>query len=239
MKIVFPILLVAATLYACNSNSNKTTDNSTTTAEKPAVKEQTDNKSLPETMKGRYGIKSARVVTETGLPNKMGISTATLYFDDYGAVSYTETVTKMNMKGMPASPKQYNITKGENFYSWKEGDKTGTIMNQNMIKDMKNMDLEKMGEAMLKEMNIKKGGTETFFGKTCDVTEMNSKNMGTGKILTWKNIAMLSDMTTMGMKVRSEVKELEENPSIDRGMFELPAGVEFKEMNLNFKEEDK
>jgi len=238
MKLVYSLLLLTAILNACNNNGDKSAENKTTAAEKPAVKDQADNTNLPETIKGRYGIKSAMVVTETELPNKMGVSTATLYFDDYGAVSYSETVTKMNMKGVPASPKQYNITKGSDFYSWKEGDQTGTKMNQNMIKDLKNMDLEKLGEAMLKEMNIKKGGTETFFGKACDVTEMNSKTMGTGKILTWKNIAMLSDMTTMGMKVRSEVKELEENPSIDRGKFELPAGVEFKEMNFNFKEGD-
>lgn len=133
-------------MNARTNNGDKSAENKTT-AEKPAVKDQADNTNLPETIKGRYGIKSAMVVTETELPRKRGFRRQPFIFDDYGAVSYSETVTKMNMKGVPASPKEYNITKGSDFYSWKEGDQTGTKMNQNMIKDLKNMDLEKLGEA--------------------------------------------------------------------------------------------
>ena len=235
MKIIFALLLVAATLFACNNNKTGTAEDNATTTENTAVEEQSGNTDLTQAFKERYGIKSARVVTETKLPNNMGVSRVTLYFDDHGAVSYSETETKINMKGLPASPKEFNITKGDYFYSWKEGEKTGTKFKPGMIGDLKNMDLEKLGEEMLKEMNIKKGGTESFFGKTCNVTEMDSETMGKGKILTWKNITMLSDMTTMGMKVRSEVKELQENPAIDRGKFELPAGVVFKELDLDFK----
>lgn len=95
------------------------------------------------------------------------------------------------------------------------------------------MDLEKLGKEMLEEMNMKKGGNETFLGKTCQVIEMNSDKLGKGKILTWKNIPMLSDMTTMGMKIRAEVTELEENISIDAAKFMLPADVEFKEFSVN------
>lgn len=238
MKIIFALLLVATTLFACSNDGTDAAEKNATTGENTTVDEPSGNTDLPEAFKERYGLKSARVVTETELPNKMGVSTATLYFDDHGAVSYSETVTKINMKGAPASPKEFNITKGGYIYSWKEGEKTGTKLQPGKINDLKNMDLEKLGEEMLKEMNIKKGGTESFFGKTCNVIEMNSETMGKGKVLTWKNITMLSDMTTMGMKIRSEVKLLEENPSIDRQKFELPAGVVFKEISLDFKGED-
>ena len=238
MKTILSFLLVAASLYACKNKKTDSLEKNAATTENAAAPDTQQSKSLSETMTGRYGIKSARVVTETELPNKMGLSTATLYFDDYGALSFTETVTKLNMKGVPASPKEFSISKDEYIYSWKEGEKTGSKINPSGIRDMKNMDFEKLGEAMLKELNIKKGGTETFLGKTCDVMEMNSPTLGKGKVLTWKNISMLSDMVTMGMKVRSEVKELEENPSINREKFELPAGVTFKDMDFNFKNDE-
>ena len=64
---------------------------------------------------------------------------------------------------------------------------------------------------------------------------MNSENLGKGKILTWKNIPMRSDMVTMGMQVRSEVTELEENPVIESSKFVVPADIEFKEMNFNLE----
>jgi hypothetical protein len=238
MKTIISIMLAALTLYACQNKKSGNAEQNATTAEKPDVKEESQNTNISGTMMGRYGIKSARVVTETKLLNDMGVSEVSLYFDDYGAASYSETETKLKMKGIPASPKEFSITKGEYIYSWKEGAKTGTKMNLGKIKDVKFMDFEKLTEAMLKEMNIKKGGTETFLGKTCNVIEVNSETMGKGRILTWMNIPMLSDMTTMGMKVRAEVKELEENASIDRGKFELPVGVEFKEMDFNFKDND-
>jgi hypothetical protein len=237
MKILISLLLVAATFYACSNNPTNAAEENTTTAEQATENEQPVKASLSEQPKQRYGIKSARVVTETQLPMDMGVSISTLYFDDYGALSFTEAVTKLKMKLPQAPPKDYHLTKGDYTYSWKEGEKTGTKMNPEKMQDLNHTDIENLTEEMIKEMNIKKGGTETFFGKTCQVTEMDSETMGTGKILTWKNIILLSDMTMMGMKIKSEVKELDENASIDRGKFELPAGVEFKEMDFNFEDE--
>jgi hypothetical protein len=46
---------------------------------------------------------------------------------------------------------------------------------------------------------------------------------------------MRPDMVTMGMQVRSEVTELEENPVIESSKFVVPADIEFKEMNFNLE----
>ena len=233
------ILLFSLMAFGCNNSKD---ENKKTSMDSATVKEKTEsavnkdeNKSASVVSQGRYGIKSARVVTSTTLPNNMGKSVATMYFDNYGETSFTETVTVINMKGAPASPKKFSIKQGAFIYSWDEGKKTGTKMNLANLKDLNNINFEKLGEEMLKEMKISKGGHENFLGKNCEVVEMNSEKLGKGKILTWKNIPMRSDMVTMGMQVRSEVTELEENPVIESSKFVVPADIEFKEMNFNLE----
>jgi hypothetical protein len=231
MKKLFPFLIFSLVVTACNNNSKKetikSTDDSTTSA-----KEQTDKDKPAVTGQGRYGLKSARVVTVSVLPNNMGNSTTTLYFDNYGKNSYSETVSKFTMQGAPAQPKNYSIQQDDLIYSWTEGEKTGTLLKIGKIADLGNIDFENLGKEMMEEMKIKKAGNETWLGKNCEVIEMNSETLGKGKILTWKNITMLSDMTTMGMKIRAEVKELEENPAIDPEKFNIPSDVVFKEMTM-------
>ncbi len=190
-----------------------------------------DNKNKFFSEQGKYGIRSARVVTNTTMPNGMGNSVSIMYFDDFGKVSLTETVTKIVMKEAPAPAKKFNLKQGSYMYSWTEGKKTGTKMNLANLKDISKMDFGKLGNEMMDKMNMKKAADETFLGKTCEVLEMNNEQMGKGKILSWKNIPMLSDMTIMGMKMRVEVTELKESPSIDPSKFVIPADIEFTEMS--------
>lgn len=89
---------------------------------KKSIQDPVESKRVPEDIKdqsiadyGRYGIRSARVVTITAMPNGMGVSVATMFFDDYGKMSFTETVTKVSMKGVPAPAKQYSIKQGNLF----------------------------------------------------------------------------------------------------------------------------
>jgi len=231
MKKLFPLLIFSLVVTACNNNNKKESKKSTadTTSSSTAQPEK-DKPAF--TGQGKYGLKSARVVTVTDLPNGMGNSTTTLLFDNYGNNSFSETVSKFTMQGVPAQPKKYSIQQGDIIYSWTEGKKTGTLFKIGTIADLGNINFEKLGKEMMEEMKMKKAGNENWLGKNCDVIEMNSETLGKGKILSWKNITMLSDMTTMGMKVRAEVKELEENPVIDPAKFKLPADVVFKEMTL-------
>jgi hypothetical protein len=166
----------------------------------------------------------------------MGKSIETIFFDNYGNSTFSETVSQFTMQGVPAQPKKYSIQQGDRIYSRTEGSKTGNLLKLGSIAGLANIDYENLGKEMMEKMNIKKQGTDTWLGKTCDVIEINSEQMGKGRILTWKNITMLSDMTVMGMKVRAEVKELEENPSINPAIFKVPSDVEFKEMSMNFDE---
>ncbi|HLG38287.1 MAG TPA: hypothetical protein VI461_01425 [Chitinophagaceae bacterium] len=235
MKKIITLLLLPVFFIACNNESKDTGSNSSSDSGKVKKPEEKMDKSVPEG--GRYGIKSAKVVTVTALPRNMGNTTVTMYFDNYGTQSFTETVSNITMKGMPktSQPKQYNITEGEYIYSWTEGSKSGTKMKFAINNDLKNMDFEKLGMEMSERLKIKKTGNETFLGKSCDVYEMDNAQLGKGKILIWKNITMLSDMTTMSMNVKSEVTELEENPSIESSKFKVASDIDFKELQIPVK----
>ncbi|MGB3007946.1 MAG: hypothetical protein WBC06_15635 [Chitinophagaceae bacterium] len=245
MKKLLTIMLFSYLILACNNNSKKEEDKSKTSTENSTATEGNDNiiTSDENTVnaqlsEGRFGIKSAKVVTRTTLPNNMGYTVSTMYFVDHGKTSLTEVVTNLKMQGAKSTPKKYTLHKDFDMYSWEEGEKSGKKVNFSHAKDLSNMDFEKMPVDVLEEMKVKKGGTETFLGRTCDVLEMNSEVTGKGKLLTWKNIPMFSDMLTMGMKVVAEVTELIENPELEPAIFQLPEGVEFKEITMpkNLKE---
>ena len=237
MKMLDILLPVCFLSFSCNSNSNKTEAGNAVADSKKGQEEILDTAAPPPMNQGRYGIKSAKMVKVTKMPNAMGNSEATIYFDNYGSVTYTETVTHLSMKGAPVQPKQFSLNKADMIYSWTEGKKEGTKMDIQKLKSLDNLDFEKLGKEMLADMKMKKAGTEIFLGKTCDVLEINSEHLGKGRILTWKNIPLYTDITTMGMKVISEVKDLVENPVMDQSKFEIPVNIVFKEFSMNLKDD--
>lgn len=223
-KLLF--LLIASTAFiACNNSSKDEKDSNP----KDSADKKKESKTSEAPAGGRYGIKSAKVVMATNLPKEMGATVVTTYFDNYGKESYTETTTEMKMKGMPAMPKQILLMDGEYVYSWTAGAKTGVKTKITTYNNPKDIDFEKMAKEAAGNMKIKKIGTETFFGKTCDVYEMDNAQLGKGKFLTWKGIPMRSEMNAMGMAVVTEVKELDENPSIDASKFKAPLDIQFRE----------
>jgi len=74
MKKLLPILIFSLVVTACNNNSNKEAKKSTadTTA---SSKEQTEKDKPTISGQGRYGLRSASVVTVTELLNGLGNST--------------------------------------------------------------------------------------------------------------------------------------------------------------------
>lgn len=240
MRKLLTILLFALPVLACNNNKeedkNKVgAENTTATGDKVTTENNEETTATAAETEGSFGIKSAKVVTRTTMPQNMGYSTATLYFDDYGNTRFTEIVTSLKMQGAKTPAKKYNLHKDMYLYTWEEGKTTGTKVNFTHAKEFANTNYEKMADDVLAEMKVKKGGTENFLGKTCNVLEFNSETTGIGKLLTWKNIPMLSDMLVMGQKVLAEVTELDENATIDASKFELPEGVEFKELSFGNK----
>lgn len=203
--ITLSILGLALVLSACKS---KTSENAAATAAK--------SEAATTTPKGKYAIKSGIVEYKTRM---MGMDMKqTLTFDDYGAKEATDV--EMDMMGVKMHTQ--TITKDGFIYTLDLQKKTGTkIKGQSP-----DIDFENLSEQMVKDMNLKKEGTEEFLGKTCekisiDYTKMKLK----GTYLVYKGIVLKMDAEMGSTKMNLIGEKFIENPEIPASKFEVPADV--------------
>jgi hypothetical protein len=203
--IALAFMASATLLFSCKSKTSETA----ATIENPAATETA-------TLKGKYAIKSGIVEYKTQM---MGMNMKqTLTFDDYGAKEATDV--EMDMMGVKMHT--VTITKDGFIYTLDLEKKTGTKISGKSP----DIDFENLSEEMVKDMNLKKEGTEEYLGKTCekmsiDYTKMKMK----GTFLVYKGIALKSDTDMGTMKVKLTGEKFEENPSIPASKFEIPADI--------------
>jgi outer membrane lipoprotein-sorting protein len=216
MKTTKPITLALMAsltlLFSCKSKTSETA----ATTENPAATETA-------TPKGRYAIKSGIVEYKTQIM-EMDVK-QTLTFDDYGK----KEVTDMEMEMMGVKIHTVTIVKDGFMYTLDMEKKTGTKVASYQGSNQ-NIDFENMSEEMVKDMNLKKEGTEEYLGKTCekmsiDYTKMKMK----GTFLVYKGVALKSDTDMGTMKMKLVAEKFEENPSIPASKFEVPADFKITE----------
>ncbi|MBK7426798.1 MAG: hypothetical protein IPI60_07090 [Saprospiraceae bacterium] len=82
---------------------------------------------------------------------------------------------------------------------------------------------------MKKQFNFKELGIDTIMGKPCDVISLSFNGIQ-GKMYSWKNIILKSEVSSQGVQVTTQAISLDESPKFDKELFELPQGnVEFSE----------
>jgi outer membrane lipoprotein-sorting protein len=206
--IALAILSTATLLFSCKSKTSETA----VTSENPAATETA-------TPKGRYAIKSGIVEYKTQM---MGMDMKqTLTFDDYGK----KEATDMEMDMMGVKIHTVTITKDGFMYTLDLEKKTGTKVASYQGSNQ-NIDFENLSEEMVKDMNLKKEGTEEYLGKTCekmsiDYTKMKMK----GTFLVYKGVALQSDIDMGTTKMKLIGEKFTENPEIPAEKFEVPADV--------------
>jgi hypothetical protein len=212
-KLITMALMASLTvLFSCKSKTSET--NATT--ENPAATETA-------TPKGRYAIKSGIVEYTTQV---MGMEMKqVLTFDDYGKKEVTEMIAEM----MGVKIHTVTIRRDGFIYSFDMVKKTGTKKPVPTM-DNTNIDFQNLTEEMVKDMNLKKEGTEEFLGKTCekmsiDYIEMQMK----GTYLVYKGVALQSDIDMGTMKMKLIGEKFIENPEIPAEKFEIPADVKIIE----------
>jgi hypothetical protein len=209
--ITLALLASIALLFSCKSKTSETA----ATTENPAATETA-------TPKGKYAIKSGIVEYKTQM---MGMDMKQiLSFDDYGKKEVTEMITDM----MGVKIHTVTLIKDGFVYNYDLEKKTGT--KSVSYQSSSNIDFENLSEQMVKDMNLKKEGTEDYLGKSCekmsiDYTKMKLK----GTYLVYKGIAlkMDADMGTMKMNLIGE--KFIENPEIPAAKFEVPADIKITE----------
>ena len=211
MQKLFSIAMLASILmlYSCKSKTSEPA----ATSENPAA-------TANATTKGKYAIKSGIVEYKTQV---MGMDMKqTLTFDDYGQKEATDMEAEM----MGVKIHTVTITKDGFIYTLDLEKKTGTKISGKSP----DIDFENLSEEMVKDMNLKKEGTEEYLGITCekmsiDYTKMKMK----GTFLVYKGVALKSDTDMGTMKMKLVGEKFEENPVIPAEKFEVPADIKVTE----------
>jgi hypothetical protein len=212
-RLIAIIILSATTVfYACKG---KTTEAAASSDENSAVSDVS-------TPSGKYGLKSGIVIYKTQM---MGMDVKqTMTFDDYGKLDVQEV--EMEMMGVKVHT--LTLSKDGYMYNIDMVQKTGTKM---VGLNNTNIDFQNLSEKMVKDMNLKKLGTEEFLGKTCDKMSIDYKAMSmTGTFLVYKGVALMSDTDMGTMKMKLVAEKFIENPDIPASKFEIPADVTITEI---------
>jgi len=210
--IALALLSTATLLFSCKSKTSETAANT----ENPAASETS-------TPKGKYAIKSGIVQYKTEM---MGMEVMqTLTFDDYGKKEATDV--EMEMMGVKIHT--VNLTKDGFIYNLDMVKKTGTKSPEVNMANA-SIDFENLTEEMVKEMELKKLGTEEFLGKTCEKMSIDNKKMGMkGTFLVYKGVALKSETDLGSMKMNLLAEKFEENPTIPAEKFEVPSDIKIIE----------
>lgn len=178
------------------------------------------------------GLKSAIYETEMDMPGGMGKANSKVIFDDHGKKTLTQITTAMSFGGKTMSTIATTLLVDGYAYSWSNVGKTGTKIKIDDSKiDPKNLDVSKLTDEMKAKLKFKDEGQETIDGRVCKVGSYSIEQMN-GKVWIWKQIPVKMQMSIGGNVITSNLKNIEENPSIPAGTFDVPSTIEFKEMSM-------
>ncbi len=218
---------IAASIFVFTACKNNTAPSGATS--ETAVSEKTS--ATGNVSDGRFDDKSGILVTETDMMG-MGKSTLKMSFDDYGKKMRNEITMSMMGKEIHST----SIIKDGFVYTWSI-DMPNMAMKIKLDDNLddKTIDYKNMTDEMRKKLNLKEEGNETVDGKDCKVFSFSAKEGMKGKSWVWKGLPVQSEMEMQGKKILTKFKEYQTNVSIPTSTFDLPSGVEFKEMNVDDK----
>ncbi|MDD3687833.1 MAG: hypothetical protein PHE56_13860 [Bacteroidales bacterium] len=182
-----------------------------------------------QVMKGQYGFKSGHVEYElTG--NTTG--TKTLWWDNYGAQSYTETnsVTVIEMFGVKNETKIHTISviDGDNYWFADLNSKTGqegsisSMLGYEAVSEMTPEEKEQFGEQMIDSLGGERMGTENIKGCNCDVIYL-----GGAKSWNCKGVILKLQVEVMGANANEDATVFETNISVPASKFVKIPGITY------------
>jgi hypothetical protein len=182
---------------------------------------------------GTYGVKSGYVEYElTGNP----VGTKKMWWDDYGAKSYTETnsvhTTKIFRQVEETKKHEITIVNGMNYWTIdKTNNKgyTGVLPIEEDFYDEYNDLSEKEKEMMIDSILVAFGGervgNEKLLGYDCQVFSLM---YGTAKSWNYKGVNLKIETKVLGQEANEIAKEFKQNISIPSSKFEKIAGIEYQ-----------
>lgn len=179
--------------------------------------------------KNTYGFKSGHVEYElTG--NTTG--TKSLWWDDYGAKSRTETnsVTVIKMFGIKNETKTNTVSviNGDNYWFANLDDKTGqegslsSMLGYTEIDEMTEAEKEQFANQIIDSLGGEKLGTEKVLGYDCDVISM----LGT-KGWNCKGVPLKIEVDAMGLVANEIAITFDKNINVSAIKFEKTPGITY------------
>lgn len=221
LKIVgLALLLTFGIIYSCQKESS--TQLGDVNAAEETVEKTAEKVPEIKSSKGKYGIKSGIIEYKTQM---MGMEVKQVNtFDDYGQKQTQEMA--MEMMGTKVNNK--TIIKDGFIYNLDLTNKTGTKVPLTSMSQKSDIDFENLTEELMKDMNIKKIGTEVFLGKTCDKMSIDYKDIQMkGTYLVYKGIPLSMDSEIGAMKMKMVADKFVENPNVPADKFDIPADIVF------------
>lgn len=210
IRIISATIIISAILFASCKNKSSESVNE--------LKKRTEL--TKETPKGKYAIKSGIVEYKTKM---MGMDAKQkLTFDDYGKNEITEVM-------LGAEIHTVTLNKDGFVYNYDLIKKIGTKRPATLVKTS-DIDFENASKEMMKEMNLKKEGTEKFLGRDCEKVSIDNEKMKMkGNYLIYKGIPLRVNTDLGSIKMNLLAEKIEENPVLSNDIFTIPADIKISE----------
>lgn len=145
----------------------------------------------------------------------------TSYFDDYGKKQAAVAVVNQGLVQTETKTLQFEDT----IYQINVGMKMG----QKVVSPEKPINYLQLTSDVIEKYKIQELGTETVAGRQCTRYSEQTSQMGQTvnvEVWVWKGIALKTIMKLGDTEIVSQTAtEIQENPTIDPEMFEIPEGV--------------
>lgn len=210
IKIISASIIIFAILFASCKNKSSESVNE--------LKKRTEL--TKEAPKGKYAIKSGIVEYKTQM---MGMNAKQiLTFDDYGKKEITEVMLGTEIHTVTLNNDGF-------VYNYDLIKKIGTKRPATLLKTS-DIDFENASNGMMKDMNLKKEGTEKFLGRDCEKVSIDNKKMQMkGDYLIYKGIPLKvnTDLGTIKMNLLAE--KFIENPVLAKEKFTIPSDIKISD----------
>ena len=188
----------------------------------------------------QYAVKSGKVVLKL---SGSSTGTRTIYFKDYGNMHYEheKSVTVVKILGITDRSETDRITIINRNQMWTidnitnkntKGEVPFYNSTREMFEDMTEAEQKKFADDFINSLGGERVGTERVFGKTCEKIRVMGSN-----IWLYKGISFKMESSILGINIKEEVIEFNENASISNSQFNAPGNLHYTNLptsNGNF-----
>lgn len=180
-----------------------------------------------DTVTRRYPFRSLRLVSTSSRPDQARPDTSIFMVDDYGRLERSEQIVEIPVRDAPpVRMRTIVIRNGRTIYNLDVQRRTyrKTVMQVNAGGE-RFIDFVGLSEAELEALHVKRRGTATVLNRECAVFSVEDPEHDVyGSYLVWMNVPLQMDVAVRGVRMTTRPLELEENVTIDTGMFAVPTG---------------